>query len=150
LNTNEAIKQLLLIVNELRRTYTNKKFTLDGRLVGDLGEIIVASNYEVELYPKLVAIHDGEDSRKRKVQIKSTFGTSLGFPCRQQETPDYYIGIKILPDGSFREIYNGPRDEIWELVKFRRITKNGLHSISISALERLNNTIPIEKRIRRR
>lgn len=143
MDTTEAIKQLLVIVNDLRITYKdkNKRFTLDGRLVGDLGEIIVAENYDVDLYDQLIEKYDGEDSLNRKVQIKATFNDSLGFPCNANDVPDYYIGIKILSNGSFIEIYNGPGITIWEKVKNRKPTKNSLHSISNSMLSELNKTI---------
>jgi hypothetical protein len=35
METKEAITKLLMIVDELRKTYPYKRFTLDGRLVGD-------------------------------------------------------------------------------------------------------------------
>ena len=36
-----ALPELLRIVRELNQAYPIKKFTLDGRLVGDIGEILV-------------------------------------------------------------------------------------------------------------
>lgn len=147
MKTDIAIRKLLSIVEELRKEYPNKQFTLDGRLVGDLGEIIVEQNYDVELYKKLVPIYDGEDSRKRKVQIKATFNKTLGFPCKENEIPDYYIGIKIFPDGTFQEIYNGPGKIIWEMIRYRKPTKNSIFSISNSSLENMNKNILKEDRI---
>ena len=41
----EAIKQLCQVVKQLRAAYTGKKFTLDGRRVGDLGEVLVQFEY---------------------------------------------------------------------------------------------------------
>ncbi|MGV2842200.1 DUF6998 domain-containing protein, partial [Vibrio cyclitrophicus] len=42
---------MLKIVEALQKQYSQKKFTLDGRLVGDLGEILVEKDYDLELYP---------------------------------------------------------------------------------------------------
>lgn len=36
----EAVKQLLGIVQRLHAAFPHKAFTLDGRLVGDLGEVL--------------------------------------------------------------------------------------------------------------
>ena len=41
----EAIKQLCQVVKQLRDAYPGKKFTLDGRLVGDLGEVLAQFKY---------------------------------------------------------------------------------------------------------
>lgn len=101
METREAIAKLLIIVDELRKTYPYKKFTLDGRLVGDLGEVIVKQNYDIELFEKVVAKYDGKDTFGRNVQIKATFQDTLGFPCKYEDVPDYYIGIKIFNDGTF-------------------------------------------------
>lgn len=67
METKEAIAKLLMIVDELRKTYPYKRFTLDGRLVGDLGEVIVKQNYNLELFEKVVAKYDGKDILGRNV-----------------------------------------------------------------------------------
>jgi hypothetical protein len=80
----------------LQKTFPSKEFTIDGRLVGDIGEIIVESDYDVKLFEKLVEAYDGISSDGKKVQIKATFKDSLTF----SKIPDYYLGIKINRDGS--------------------------------------------------
>jgi hypothetical protein len=152
MNTTEAIQQLLTIVESLRNTYKtkNKKFTLDGRLVGDIGEVIVQDNYDVELFDKVVPKYDGIDSLKRKIQIKATFHNTLGFPCFKNDVPDYYIGILLKNDGTFEEVYNGAGISIWESIKNRKETTNKLHNISISTLKKLNIEVLDKDRIPRR
>ena len=73
---------------------------------------------------------------------------SLTFPA--DHTPDYYLGIKINKDGSFTEIFNGLGATAWESVKNRAPTKTNLHSISITALSKLNSAVKDEDRISRR
>lgn len=141
------IKKLFKIIEDMRIEFPTKKFTLDGRLVGDIGEILVQENYDVTLYPSNTPTYDGEDSYKRKIQIKSTFKDSLTFPCDEKEVPDYYIGIKINSDGSFEEIYNGKGDKIWELVKNRKPAKTSSFSIPISSLKKLNDDVDIFDKI---
>lgn len=141
METKEAIAKLLMIVDELRKTYPYKRFTLDGRLVGDLGEVIVKQNYKLELFEKVVAKYDGKDILGRNVQIKATFQDTLGFPCAYEDVPDFYLGIKIFNDGTFEEIYNGPGKNIWELIKDRKKTKNSLHAIFVNALKSINTRV---------
>ncbi len=144
----KAIKDLLQIVEQLHTEFPKKRFTLDGRIVGDLGEILVEQEYELTLYDGLEAHHDGETPNGRKVQIKATMKKALTFPI--DHIPEYYLGIKIHPDGSITEIFNGPGDVAAEAVKNRVPTKNGLHMITLSALQRLNEAVNDNDRIAKR
>ena len=141
----EAIGELLGIVARLRDSYPKRRFTLDGRLVGDLGEVLVGDAYEVELYPKLQKHHDAVASGERKVQIKATMKDSLTFPA--DHVPDYYLGIKIHPDGSFDEVFNGPGAIAGKAVRNRKPTKTNLHSITINALRELSAEVKPKERI---
>ncbi len=49
---SEAVPRLLEIMAALRAAYPDRKFTLDGRLVGDLGEVLAAEHYDIELLPE--------------------------------------------------------------------------------------------------
>ena len=49
-----------------------KKLTIDGRLVGAIGEAGIQRDYDVDLYDVLVEAYDGETSDGRLVQIKAT------------------------------------------------------------------------------
>ena len=145
---HEAVKQLLKIVEALHTAYPKKRFTLDGRLVGDLGEILVENHYEINLYEGQEKHHDGKTPDGKRVQIKATMKDSLSFPV--DHIPDYYLGIKIHKNGSFTEIFNGLGATAWEAVKNRVPTKTNLHSISIHALSKLNGAVKDEDRILRR
>jgi hypothetical protein len=144
----EAVKQLLQIVKQLQNAYPKKRFTLDGRLVGDLGEVLVEVAYDIELHEGLQKHHDGKASDSRQVQIKATMQDSLTFPV--DHIPDYYLGIKIHPDGTFTEIFNGPGSVAWEAVKNRKPTKTNLHSVSLNTLGQLNERVHQKDRIPRR
>ena len=148
ITVSEAVKQMLGIIRLLQKAYPKKKFTLDGRLVGDLGEILVEGAYDVELFEGLQKHHDGQSSDGRLVQIKATMKNSLTFPV--DHIPHYYLGIKIHSDGSFTEIFNGPGSVAWEAVKNRKPTKTNLHSIGITALKRLNEKVKRSDRIPKR
>lgn len=114
-------------------------------MVGDIGEVLVAENYDVKLKPKLAAHHDAIASDGRQVQIKATMKKSLTFPV--DHIPEYYLGIRIHPNGTFEEVFNGPGSIAWKAVKNREPTKTNLHSISINALLRLSAEVQALDRI---
>lgn len=93
----EQIIQLHSIVKMLNDKFPHKKFTLDGRLVGDIGEIIAEQIYDIKLFETLKAHYDGITSDDKKVQIKVTFKDHLTF----NHCPDYYLGLKFEENGSF-------------------------------------------------
>jgi len=144
----EAIKQLLQITKQLHNEYPKRRFTLDGRLVGDLGEVLAEVEYDIELYDGLQKHHDAKASDGRQVQIKATMKDSLTFPV--EHVPDYYLGIKIEHDGTLTEIFNGPGSVASEAVKNRQPTKTNLHSVHINTLKRLNEEVHSRDRIPRR
>ncbi|MFC1998778.1 DUF6998 domain-containing protein [Chloroflexota bacterium] len=141
----QAVRQLLKIVRSLHKVHPIKKFTLDGRLVGDIGEVLAAQKYDIQLFDGIVKHHDAHTSDGRSVQIKATMKKALTFPG--DHIPDYYLGIKIHEDGTFTEIFNGPGKIAWEAIKNRKNTKINLHMISLSKLEDLNKKVREEDRI---
>ena len=145
---HQAVKDMLQIVEKLQKAYPKKKFTLDGRLVGDLGEILVEEDYDLDLYEGLEKHHDGETPDGRRVQVKTTMKNSLTFPV--DHIPHYYIGIQVHSDGSYTEIFNGPGAIAWKAVKNRKPTKTNLHSITLSALKKLNEEVREDDRIPKR
>ncbi len=89
---NDSVVKLLSIVKDLKTAYPNKEFTLDGRLVGDIGEVLAEETYLIRLFNGLMKHHDAVclDGTERKVQIKATMKNFLTFPC--DHIPDYYLG----------------------------------------------------------
>lgn len=144
----DAVRQLLGIVEKLCVSYPKKKFTLDGRLVGDIGEVLVEDAYDLELFEDLKKHHDAECSDGRLVQIKATMKKSLTFPA--DHIPNYYLGVQIHSDGSFDEVFNGPGAIAWEAVKGRAAPKTNLHSVQISALKKLQAKVVAGDKIPRR
>jgi len=141
----EAVKQLLKIVQALREACPKKRFTLDGRLVGDLGEVLAEQEYDLQIFEDIKKHHDARTSDGRFVQIKATMQEFLTFPV--DHIPDYYLGIQIHADGTPTEVFNGPGRIAREAIKNRRPTKTNLHSVSISTLKQLNTMVREEDRI---
>jgi hypothetical protein len=141
----DAVRQMLSIVEKLCAAYPKKKFTLDGRLVGDIGEVLVEEAYDLDLFEDVKKHHDGQCSDGRLVQIKATIKKSLTFPA--DHVPNYYLGVQVGADGTFIEVFNGPGAIAWEAVKSRAAPKTNLHSVSIGALKKLQEKVRPEDRI---
>ena len=75
----DSLKQIFSGIRQLKKALPSKEFTIDGRLVGDIGEAIVQRDYDLTLYEGLAKDYDGETSCGKKVQIKATFKDSLTF-----------------------------------------------------------------------
>jgi hypothetical protein len=130
------IQELYSIVNKLELAYKGRKFTLDGHLVGSIGEVLVSYYYDIELLPASTEKHDARTKDGKLVQIKATQGSSVGL----RSEPDYLIVIKILPDGSIGEVYNGPGINAW--TRSGKMQKNGQRAISVGILKKLMDNIP--------
>lgn len=147
----ESVQELLAIVDHLQQTYPKKRFTLDGRLVGDIGETLVEQTYAVDLLEGVQKHHDARSHDGRLVQIKATLRSehpAFTFPA--DHVPDYYLAIVIHPDGGFKEIFNGPGKVAAQAVQGRKHPKTNLHAISVSALLKLAGQVDPKDRIPRR
>ena len=146
----EAIKSALELIFEgigqLKREFPGKEFTIDGRLVGDIGEVIAALEYDIILYAVLVSGHDGETSDGRRVQVKATFKKSLTF----RTVPDYYLGFKLFEDGRYEEIFNGPGRVIFDRYNNRKGIGKDLLSFPNEELRQLSLRIPSSEKIGKR
>lgn len=120
-----------------------REFTIDGRLVGDIGEIVAELHYSIILDEVSQPGHDATTEDGRRVQIKATFKDKLSL----SSIPEVYLGIKLNEDGTFEEIYNGPGHIIAQRFASRKgIGKTPL-SLSVSQLRLLNNSVPLEERV---
>lgn len=81
---NLKIQQLFNIVNDLEKTFEGRKFTLDGHIIGSIGEVMASYYYKLTLLPNSYEKHDAVDSNNRLIQIKTTQGN--------------YIEISSVPD----------------------------------------------------
>lgn len=144
---SETIRELYAIVNRLETDYSqhNRHFTLDGHLLGSIGEVYAAERYGIKLAKSSSECHDGttKDERKRDVQIKVTQRNAIGLSSE----PKYLIVLRIDERGSFEEIFNGPGELVWELVKSKKLPKNGQYQISLSKLRALNENVAPDDRI---
>ena len=136
--TAQTIKKGLTLIfqgiERLHEAFPSRAFTIDGRLVGDIGEVIAELEYDLTLDEVSVPDHDGQMRNGRRVQIKATFKDSLTF----KTCPDYYLGFKLYPDGGFEEVFNGPGTLILEQYSHRKYIGKKLLSFPIKDLRALS------------
>lgn len=116
---------------------------MDGRLVGDLGEVIAGLHYDITLDETSRALHDATTPTGRHVQIKATFKDHLTFG----KVPEIYLGLRLHPNGRHEEIYNGPGKLIAEHFKHRASIGEKLISISIRQLKELSARVAPNDRV---
>lgn len=160
----KEIQQLQDIVASLNKQYNElsdeneahhkPKFTLDGKLVGDIGEVLAANAYGLKLFRANKHRYDGcvLENENKKVQIKSTIQGHIYFPRDREKTPDYFLAILINNDGTFEELYNGTGEFIWENYILNSNTSlKGKYpfSLSINKLRALNKEASNTDKIKR-
>ena len=135
------ITEMLQIVDALEKSFPGRRFTLDGHLLGSIGEVVASYHYGITLFPPSVPKHDGiiDD---RKVQVKITQGKSIDI----RETPEFLIVLFFdRMSKEFYEVYNGPGDIAWQCTGKKHT--NGEYSMSLSRLAKLRETLEDEQKI---
>jgi len=143
------IKELLDITKKLKSQY-KRSFTLDGKLVGDIGEILAAKKYNLQLLDENSHLHDAiEIISGRSVQIKSSMRRSSYFPSGS--VPEFFLAIHIHEDGVIEELFNGPGQFIVDhYIEKRNLKSNGraFFSLSGNLLQELNLLVPEHEKIK--
>lgn len=128
----ELLTSLYTAKEGLEGHFPGRKFTLDGHLVGSIGEVVAAYVFDLELLP---ASHQGHDARARDgrlVEIKFTQGKSVAL----RGLPAHLIVLQRAIGTSTRIVYNGPGRPVWGAAG--KTQKNGQRPISIAKLTALD------------
>ena len=137
------IKNLYATVHELEAMFPGRHFTPDGHMVGSIGECLVADAYGLELMTASNKGFDAVSPTGIQVEIKATQANSAAF----RSEPEHTIVIKILPDGTFEEIFNGPGKLVWDQFAGKTLPSNGQFQISLNKLKMLNETLSQAQRL---
>ncbi|GBF18027.1 MULTISPECIES: DUF6998 domain-containing protein [Arenibacter] len=113
----KEIQELLDITASLKERYKGKlDFSLDGRLVGDIGEALVSEKFDIELYGKNEHRYDGfHRPTNKKVQIKASMAYNFSYP--HNIDLEHFIAVHLEPDGTLEVLYNGPGEYINKFLK---------------------------------
>ena len=131
MDLSEKIRALYAIVNDLETAYPGRRFTLDGHMIGSIGEVIATEAFGLNLLPNSTPEHDATACDGRLVQIKATQRDRIALSA----CPEHLLVLRIDGNGSWYVVYNGPGKPAWE--RAGKIQKNGQRPISLAALKTL-------------
>ncbi|MCR9140138.1 MAG: hypothetical protein NXI27_29405 [Alphaproteobacteria bacterium] len=126
----------------LEQMFPGRKFTLDGHLVGSIGEVVAAYIFDLDLNPASTLGHDATSADGKNVEIKLTQGRSVAI----RHEPEHLIVLHRPKGGPVRVVYNGPGARVWTAAG--AMQKNGQRPISLSRLDRLAAEIPDHDRLK--
>lgn len=134
-----AIADLVAARNRLREHYSTVglEFTLDGNLVGDLGEALAAEIFGIKLVPtKSTMGIDGYAPDGRTVQVKAT-GRGRGPAFRLVETKaDHLLFFDLdFEAGAGLVVYNGPEHIATDALPMVFVGQRSLTPLQIRAAD---------------
>ena len=136
----KKVQKMISTVAELEEAFPGRHFTLDGHLVGSIGEVLAAYYYGIDLYKASNPVHDGIVDGK-EVQIKITQRDNIVI----SKEPDYLIVLYLTKRGDVFEVYNGRGKEPWKSAS-KEDNHNNRHMF-VSKLMRLDKSVPSVDRI---
>lgn len=125
----------------LERMFTGRKFTLDGHLVGSIGEVVGSYIFDLDLNKASTLGHDAIARDGREVEIKLTQGKSIAI----RHNPEHLVVLHRQKGGPLRVIFNGPGRLAWSAAGKKQ--QNGQCPISLARLESINERVPREMRL---
>ena len=144
-----VITDLVLARNRLRDHYRSAalEFTLDGNLIGDIGEAVAAELFGLTLSPRNGTGIDGHAPDGRSVQVKAT-GTNRGPAFRMVDTrADHLLFLVFdLENLKGEVVYNGPEEPVIKLLPTAWV---GQKTVSLAQIRRMDAMVREDQRIRR-
>lgn len=138
---SRILLDLYRCTDTLEEMFPGRKFTLDGHLVGSIGEVIASYMFDLILNPASTTGHDALAKDGRQVEIKYTHGKTVAF--RHQS--EHALVISRKDRGGIEVVYNGPGNLVWS--HCGNMQRNGQRPISLSKLRQLNRTVDDDKRL---
>ena len=135
------LDDLYTAADGLERIFPGRKFTLDGHLVGSIGEVAAAYMFDLDLNPASTQGHDARARDGRQVEIKLTQGRGVAI----RHEPENLIVLHRPIGGPIRVVFNGPGAIAWAAAG--KMQKNGQRPISLSRLTTLSNDVPEQSRL---
>jgi hypothetical protein len=139
----EQIRKLYAVIDDLAARYPPLRFTLDGRLVGDIGEALARDWFGLELLGANNKDHEAKAPDGRMVQVKTTQRDVVGLGLKRADF-SHLIVIKPNREGAAEVVYNGAGWRVWdELAAIKSC------SIGVDRLRRLDGAVPEHERLPR-
>jgi hypothetical protein len=127
-----AVVKIYQAIEELQTQYAKhqRKFTLDGHLLGSIGEVVAAEALDLTLHKMSHPGHDAYDANG-DVQIKITAGTSVGM----YSSCDRLVVLHVISSEEAEIVYDGPGTKVWD--SKANVGKNGQKVVSLKLLRQL-------------
>jgi hypothetical protein len=145
----KLVEELHGIVAELEGLYPGRKFTLDGHLVGSIGETIAAAMFEIDLLRSSTPGRDAWATGGGTVEIKATYGrggVGLRDTSRTEAKSLIVLRLSREPGAEHEVVYNGPLRLVYAGAPLTS-KSNGQASIRLSKLRQLNREVADGERI---
>jgi hypothetical protein len=126
-----SVAKIYEATKQLNAEYPMRSFTPDGHLVGHLGEVIAAKEFELTLLANSHPGHDAKDKAERYVQIKLTAKKSISMYANC----DRLIVMQIISPQYAELVYDGDGAPIW--AKAGKPQKNGQRKIGLATIRRI-------------
>jgi len=143
-----VIRELIVARNKVRDHYSSSglSFTLDGNLIGDLGEAIAADIFGIELIARNGTGIDGYAPDGRSVQVKAS-GTSRGPAFRMVDTrAEHLLFFHLNLDAcTAKLVFNGPEKMALETLK---MPWTGQRMVSVRQLRAADAQVAEQVRLR--
>jgi hypothetical protein len=127
--------------DRLEALFPGRKFTLDGHLVGSIGEVIAAYMFDLNLLPGSSKGHDATARDGRNVEVKFTQGASVAI----RHEPDHLIVLHRGKGRNVSVVFNGPGKSAWEQAGKKQ--SNGQRPISLAKLREIDASIGADDRL---
>jgi hypothetical protein len=129
------VTKLYEAVETLSERHPGRPFTLDGHMMGSIGEVVAAEAFNLHLYPPSQAVHDAWDDHG-DVQIKITGGKHVSmYACCER-----LLVLRIVNPQEAEVVYDGCGGSAWEqLAPCRR-------TVSVASVSRSFAPLPLELR----
>ena len=128
----EPVAKVYEAIAELEATFPERKFTMDGHLVGSIGEVVAAEALGLKLHPMSKPGHDAYDAKDNvDVQIKMTAGKSVAMYA----TCERLVVLQIISPKEAEIVYDGPGQRVWE--QAGKVAKNGQRVIGLHKLRKI-------------
>jgi len=133
----ELIQKLYEVTDSLNAEFApeGRRFTLDGHLLGSIGEVLASFAFDLRLERSSRAGHDARTKDGKRVQIKLT---AVDSGIALYSRPDFLIAFQLNDEG-IETIYNGPGEIVWKNCGKKQ--KNGQFHMGLGKLRQLNQTV---------
>ena len=142
-----VIRELIVVRNKVRDHYSSSglSFTLDGNLVGDLGEALAADIFGVKLITRNGTGIDGHAPDGRSVQVKAS-GTKRGPAFRMVDTrAQHLLFFHLDMEACTAELlFNGPEEIVLKALK---VPWTGQRMVSVPQIRAADGRVLEELRL---